>query len=321
MFFFSARELEDRLKNLPPNQAHPIRHVCPACQREQEREQEREREQEPWREIRRAEERAEERKQRQEQRREQRREQEPCSLVGVLRQDQEPVPHWLQRSSVQFDRSDFFGSRTVYYPGSGDDGHPVRLCARAHAAHAFVYVDYGVSQETLQETLRCRVHGFLGYDVEHQEEVTEATLRPGGWTPHIGRADLPGQPYGFVSVTPFSLFVVLRRRETLDDTHGPARLAMLFVGGDGYATFDALYCQNDGTPAPFLVLIQDHGFGGDFDRFDKGGLLARIAQRCSVLPKWLLVGEPSAAWSGFRDTCTTSPGGMHNTPRQLFERV
>ena len=44
------------------------------------------------------------------------------------------------------------------------------------------HVDYGVSQETLQETLRCRVHGspILGYEVEHQEEVTEATLRPGG---------------------------------------------------------------------------------------------------------------------------------------------
>ena len=178
MFFFNARELEDRLKNLPPNQAHPIPHVCPDCQWDLE--QEREREQEPWREIAWKEEQAKERKRRQEQRREQRREQEPCSLVGLLRQDQEPVPHWLQRSSVQFDRADFFGSRTVYYPGSGDDGHPARLCVRAHAAHAFVYVDYGVSQETLQETLRCRVHGFLGYEVEHQEEVTEATLRPGG---------------------------------------------------------------------------------------------------------------------------------------------
>ena len=64
-------------------------------------------------------------------------------------------------------------------------------------------------------------------------------------------------------MTPFSLFVVLRRRETFDATHGPARVALLFVGGDSYATFDALYCQNDGTPAPFFVLIQDHGFGGN----------------------------------------------------------
>ena len=242
---------------------------------------------------------------------------EPLSLAAALRQDQEPFPPWLQRPAVQFDRADFFGSRTVYYPGSGDDGHPVRLCARAHAAHAFVYVDYGVSPETL----RRRVQGFRGYEVEHQEEVTEATLRRGGWTPHVDRAELPGDLHHFVKVTPFSLFVVLRRRETLDDTHGPARVAMLFVGGDGHATFDALYCQNDGTPAPFLVVIQDHGFGGNYERFDEGGLLAGIAQRCSVLPNWLLVGEPSAAWSGFRDICAAPEGGgMHDTPRRLFER-
>ena len=152
---------------------------------------------------------------------------EPLSLAAALRQDQEPFPPWLQRPAVQFDRADFFGSRTVYYPGSGDDGHPVRLCARAHAAHAFVYVDYGVSPETL----RRRVQGFRGYEVEHQEEVTEATLRRGGWTPHVDRAELPGDLHHFVKVTPFSLFVVLRRRETLDATHGPARVALLFVGG------------------------------------------------------------------------------------------
>ena len=129
------------------------------------------------------------------------------------------------------------------------------------------------------------------------------------------------QPYTFTAVTPFSLFVVLRRKDELDDTHGPARLAMLFVGGDGFATFDALSCQDDGTQAPFLVVVQDHGFGGNYARFDEGGPLARIAQRCNVLPKWLLVGRSSTAWAGFRDTgAVPECGGMHHTPRRLFRR-
>ena len=56
------------------------------------------------------------------------------SLVGTLHQCPEPCPDWLHQLRPTFDRSAFFSSRTVYYPGSGDDGQPVKLCAQAHAA-------------------------------------------------------------------------------------------------------------------------------------------------------------------------------------------
>ena len=59
-------------------------------------------------------------------------------LVTMLKKCPEPLPEWLQKPALRFDRASFFGSRTVYYPGFGNDGHPVSICARAHAAHAFV---------------------------------------------------------------------------------------------------------------------------------------------------------------------------------------
>ena len=65
------------------------------------------------------------------------------TIIDILRQDPEPLPDWLRAGPASFDRNEFFGSRTVYYPGSGGDGQPVRLCALSHAAHAFVYVDHG----------------------------------------------------------------------------------------------------------------------------------------------------------------------------------
>ena len=74
------------------------------------------------------------------------------SLVATLQQCPESPPQWLQQPSPTFDRASFFGSRTVFYPGSGDDGQPVKVCARAHAAHAFIYVDYGVSQKKAGKT-------------------------------------------------------------------------------------------------------------------------------------------------------------------------
>ena len=104
----------------------------------------------------------------------------------MLQQCPEPLPRWLARPTSGFDRESFFAGRTVYYPGFGNDGEPVRLCARAHAAHAFVYVDYGVSKETVSERVyRVGDRGFLGYTVEHEEELSESDLRPGGWTHHL----------------------------------------------------------------------------------------------------------------------------------------
>ena len=246
-------------------------------------------------------------------------------LVTVLQQDPEPTPEWLKTPSPGFDRASFFGSRTVYYPGSGNDGQPVSLCSRAHAAHAFVYVDYGVSMSDIRDQVRgIGDPGFRGYEVEHEEELKESVLRPGGWTPHVEPSELKKGAHRFADVRPFGLYVVFRRDADHDDAHGPARFAALFVGGDGHATYDALYCQDDGTPPPFLVVVQDHGFGGNYDRFGAGGLMDRIACRASVYPQYLLVGDRGdgyAPWAGYRDTgAAPQPGGMHAFPRRLYSR-
>ena len=45
-------------------------------------------------------------------------------LVTMLSNCPEPLPEWLQKPSPRFDRASFFGGRTVYYPGFGNDGHP-----------------------------------------------------------------------------------------------------------------------------------------------------------------------------------------------------
>ena len=251
------------------------------------------------------------------------------TIVETLQRYTEPLPDWLQQAAP-FDRERFFGSRTVYYPGSGIDGHPVEICAPAHAAHAFVYVDYGVPKDDIRD----RVHGvrgkrFLGYEVEHEEDVQESAL-PGGWVPHVTPSEAVRAVRGyqcFANIRPFAWYVVLRREKDRDHAHGPARLALLFVGGDGFATFDALYCQKDGTNPPFLAVLQDHGFGWGFDRFCAGGLLERIASRCGVYPEWLLVGQNGNQWNqweGYADAgAEPDPGGMHNnnTPRKLFRRA
>ena len=86
------------------------------------------------------------------------------TIVTTLQQESEQLPDWLRHPSPKFDRERFFRSRTVYYPGYGTDGHPVEVCARSHAAHAFVYVDHCVSRQTVRDHVNgVRGHRFKGY--------------------------------------------------------------------------------------------------------------------------------------------------------------
>ena len=243
------------------------------------------------------------------------------TIVDILRRDPEPLPAWLDTDGPPaFDRRNFFGSRTVYYPGSGGDGQPVKLCALSHAAHSFIYVDYGVGWITISGWLHDPQRQFRGYAITHQEDVPEHVLRPGGWTAHVlqGEAANSGR-FRRSFVKPYARLIVLDRQGD-DDDHGPRRLAILFIGGDGIASYDALYCQGDGTPPPFLALVQDY-FGRYRDRFDKDSVLERIVRRSHVQPEFLLVGRGSRPWRGYVDTgALADPGGQNGRPRRLFRR-
>ena len=245
------------------------------------------------------------------------------SIVDVLKQDPEDLPGWLQAEPVSFNRDNFFNSRTLYYPGSGDDGQPVCLCTRAHAVHAFVYVDYSEKQKKKKINKWVR-NAWEGYRVEYTETVAEDTLWPGGFARHVSSLPLLYKSNQFVSAKPFVLFVVLSRNNDAgyDEMHGPERFAVLFIRRDGFATFEALYCQGDGTAAPFLGVIQDHGCGGNWDKFGQGGILERIARQCRQLPQWLLVGkENTKPWRDYEDFgADAEVGGMWGNLRWLYCR-
>ena len=144
-------------------------------------------------------------------------------IVHVLEQHREELPEWLTQPMTRFDRRSFFQSRTVYYPGSGIDGHPVSLCGRAHAAHAFVYVDNSTTQQAISDRVNGRdgIPFHDGYTVEYEQELEEADLWPGGVPEQHG--DWVGWRRHVVEITPYVLFVVLKRKDGCDNTHGPIR--------------------------------------------------------------------------------------------------
>ncbi|MBF6569138.1 MAG: hypothetical protein IVW54_09705 [Candidatus Binataceae bacterium] len=246
------------------------------------------------------------------------------TIVNALRRDREPLPEWLDgyTEGDGFNPRAFFSSRIVYYPGSGDDGHAVKLFASAHAAHAFVYVDQWYKRREIIRTLHPSHPGhLLGYHPIGAMEVTQLLLRAQDWLPHFVRKAQRRNQYPLASLS-FGLVAIVERDSDRNDDHGPRRLAIMFLKWDGFAAYDALFC-NGGASAPFGVLLQDHGFGGNYDRFGRGGLLEQIAHETEVFPTWLVVAENTEPWKGYRrlPRVLGDPGGMHGTTRLLYRRA
>ena len=246
------------------------------------------------------------------------------TMYEYLKNDQETIPSWLLeiKEGDDFSRANFFSSRIVFYPGSYTDGHAVRVFGSTHAAHSFIYVDYGVKKEVLEiELLK---HGFRGYRNLFRIQVSERDLSPYGWIPSVYfkpnyplnyAADLKKEAYSFLQI--------LERKPEYDEAHGPKRLAILFLFADGIATYDALFCQSRNKTAPFAVLLQDHGFGGNYDKFGRGGLMDKIARHAQIKPNYLLVGENTEPWLEYSklENVLDDLGGMHNMPRSLFKKI
>lgn len=247
------------------------------------------------------------------------------SPYGHLRDLRERVPGWLGGFSVgdSFPREEFFRSRIVFYPGSGVDGHPVKLFGSTHSAHCFVYADYFVKQAELEEQLADPLNNFYGYHTLARLQLKERDLVPRGWVAHVRPEDLPAGGFGFAPVaeSPFGFLEVLERNQDLDERHGAHRLAILFLGADGIATYDALFCQTHSVSPPFAVILQDHGFGCNYNKFGQGGLLERIAKCCPTgLPDWLVVAKNTTPWPGFMKAGDGGRGGMHSMRRYLYIR-
>lgn len=232
-------------------------------------------------------------------------------------QYREPVPDWLAAEDAgsgdvrQLLRS-FLASRLVFYPGSSLDGDPVAVFNRAHAAHCFLYVDYQTPREELEAALD---EGFRGYRTLARIELSLSDL-VSRRVPQPNSAD--DRP-PFEPVPPYGILALFQREDGLTDDHGAARFALMFLAADAYDVFGALFCQKDRAPAPFCAVIQDHGFGGGYGSFGRGGSLEQMAHLAGIRPRFLLAAANTPAWDGFAP-CGAAPVpiGMHRTLHALY---
>lgn len=187
----------------------------------------------------------------------------------------------------------------------------------------FCRCDYWLTRDDVFESLgRQPIAGYKRIGVV---TVELADLVPRGFRPHLDyrRREVP-----FAEVDPWAAFVVFERERDHSNGHGAARIGVLFVGADAIETFDALYCQE--TPeaaesdrgAPFGLLLQDHGFGGNWTAFGRGSVLEWLAIAADALPLWTLVGATGTEpWRGYEPATELPHVSAYGDARVLYQRM
>ena len=242
-------------------------------------------------------------------------------IKDYLKNDREELPEWIKdyQAGQPFDIKEFMSHRVLYYPGPSFEAQPIRTFNNAHFLHTYVYADYGVTRESFLEKIQ-KDEAFRGYKLIDLKELSEKDLVPNGWSQHV----MPTRPYsGFSEPArkdPFCYLCVLDRIPEYDDTHGAERFVLMYLAADGFATYDALFA-NSGK-APTILVMQDHGFGGNYDQYDKGHLLNEIAEKSHVFPEYILCAEESTLWNGYKEIPGVDfvRGGWAGFKRQLCKR-
>ena len=227
----------------------------------------------------------------------------------------EPLPDWLMRINrdSEIPWKQFFESRTVFYPGARMDPHTVNAFGGAHCAHCFINVDY-LDMKTGIEA-KTRERSFSKNDLDTDEALRQAdryfdlskplfpdytliysrSLSEGEFfamfdNPYSYRNDPDLQRFNsrseFDRYGHFVKFYVFERNAECANPHAVERFALLYLGADAFPVFNAVYAQNRANL--FAVLIEDYGYGCQYERFGNRQLLHEMAKKANVFPEFIL---------------------------------
>jgi hypothetical protein len=201
----------------------------------------------------------------------------------------------------------------VFYPGSGSDLHPIEIFGPTGEASFFVGADYLASPDFSALDFPAGFRVVAQHDLNFQElcDLLEADQQHpcgDGWN----------QFTDWNQITQGTSRWVVFENRNRGRNNTPRHLGLLHVFGEAVWVYWHLWAKRNA--APFAILLQDHGFGGNWARFGGDDApLYRIAER-AALPDFLVVGENTAVWPGYEPERPVGAGGMHDFARTLYVR-
>ena len=237
------------------------------------------------------------------------------AMVEYLRQFREQPPKWLLDGDITLDN--FFESRTVFYPGSGNDGQAIAIFNASRSAHCFVYVDTKYNCDTFLDEIhrpedfpRPERRDLRGYRLlnSHTFQAKELGWNDTSlWIESLGRKLI--------------LLAVYGRLPEFDENHGGRRLAVLFVGAEAKAFCKTIYGRLFRRSPPFAVLAENYmnmgSYGRGADFYNPQGPIAE-----TIKPEFLLTIRKERIWPSYRKAGCRHINALTRPrlPRMLYER-
>lgn len=239
------------------------------------------------------------------------------SISSYLSQYDENVPQWLQNYKMEGNVSfeDVISTRVGYYPGSRLDGALMKIGNMSHSVHSFLYVDYGLSREELIDHLAQPI-SIRGYHSIGRIDWEEKDILPNGQNIYVNK-----NRFLYQNEKPYCFTEILERNENKDASWGARRFCITFLFADGIASYYQIFCK-EYNKAPWIVLLQDHGFGGNYNRFGKGGILDAIVRKTEIRPEYILCADNTKIWDGYDIIDLPAVcGGANRRPRRLYQNI
>ena len=243
-------------------------------------------------------------------------------MIEYLKTYKEDMPQWLKdyKSGDFVPFSTFMAGRVGYYPGSYTDGTLIKVGNMSQSVHNFIRVDYWMDRQDLERHLS-RPRCINGYHEIGRVEWKKEDILPHGEYPVLEIARRCPKDW-YDKDNPYHFLVIYERDKDRDDSWGAERFSVAFFMTDAIATYNNLFV-NEYRKAPWIVLLQDHGLGGNYDRIGRDGILNGIIVRSGIKPEFVLLGHSTVLWEGYERVQGAKEvrGGMHCKRRSLHKLV
>lgn len=243
-------------------------------------------------------------------------------IFEYLSQYREEIPEWIRNytEDTKITFADVMSGRTSYYPGFGEDGSMLEAANRSHSVHSHILLDYWNSREEDRRQI-ARIKGY--HSIGHIDWKISDILPLGFYRQNVKRKPMMGDGDFFPARSaPHYFTEILARDPDYDDSHGAERMALTILCADGIDFYYQLYIRQYDKVA-WLFLLQDHGLGGNYDLFGKGGILDALMRANGHFPKFTICDncKGTTIWDHYRKIEGLNPitGGMHRNVRHLYE--
>lgn len=161
---------------------------------------------------------------------------------------------------------------SAYYPSCGFDGGVIKYCnenLRNEDICSFIYCDYAPEEKDVVSRASTEFKGYhvFAHRTVEMEEIGADEPLPIDFSMTFYEEI---RLYDLLENKPENLYchwLIMERDADFGHEHGPERFSLLYIRGEGVATYAGLYCANRITPKVLGIIQPGHGFGGNWTNY------------------------------------------------------